>query len=174
MIINSACGSCSSIEQSMPRNWRANLFRRFTSCGMRRCIGASRAPHRHLLSTPKARHVVTQLHQRKAARPGAAPPPDGRAVTCVILLGQTDLGFLVEWCAEKAGLSFQRQADIDAPASDGDARAFVVPGEAVESDGRKEAEPWDLHLAELESKRRYYAGRCNFGSYQVEPPDVLR
>ena len=65
----------------------------------------------------------------------------------------------MEWCAEKAGLSFQRQADVDAPASDGDRCPFVIAGEAVESDGRQEAEPWDLYLAELVMRSRDNLGR---------------
>ncbi len=33
--------------------------------------------------------------------------PDGRGVTGVVLVGESDLEFLVEWCAEKSGLSFR-------------------------------------------------------------------
>ena len=72
----------------------------------------------------------------------------------MILLGQTDLEFLVEWCAEKAGLSFQREADVDAPACDGDPLAFVIAGEAVRETAAPGEESWDLHLAELVVRSR--------------------
>ena len=65
----------------------------------------------------------------------------------------------MEWCAEKAGLSSQRQADVDAPASDGDPCPFVIAGEAVKRAARPQDEPWDLHLAELVMRSRDNLGR---------------
>jgi DNA-binding MarR family transcriptional regulator len=79
----------------------------------------------------------------------AAPPPAGRGITSVHLVGQTDLEFLVEWCAEKAGLHFSHQTDVDSPPTGAQPDAFVVAGEAVPRKTRPEDEPWDLHLAEL-------------------------
>ena len=38
-------------------------------------------------------------------RLAAAPPPGGRGATGVVLVGESDLEFLVEWCAEKEGLA---------------------------------------------------------------------
>ena len=79
----------------------------------------------------------------------AAPPPSGRGITSVHLVGQTDLEFLVEWCAEKAGLHFIHQADVDSSPAGAQPDAFVIAGEAVPRKTRPEDEPWDLHLAEL-------------------------
>ena len=83
----------------------------------------------------------------------AAPPPDGRGITGVVLLGESDLEFLVEWCAEKTGLSFRHQADALSPGRTARpelAGEFVVAGETVRfTVAPGDEPPWDLHLADL-------------------------
>ncbi len=101
----------------------------------------------------------------------AAAAPEGPAADRVVLAGESDLAFLVEWCAEKTGLAFEQVATLDdAPVGDG---AFVVaserlpfaavgpdPGRPHPRDDAAQAElfvvddeqvqpPWDLHLADL-------------------------
>ena len=83
----------------------------------------------------------------------ALPPPDGRGITGVVLVGESDLEFLVEWCAERAGLSFRYQADALSSthgARPDLVREFVVAGETVRFPPASADEaPWDLHLADL-------------------------
>lgn len=90
----------------------------------------------------------------------AAPPPEGRGVTAVVLVGESDLEFLVEWCAEKTGLGFRRQADAlspgrsragsAAPGQSALASEFVVAAETVPvTTGSGDEASWDLHLADL-------------------------
>jgi len=108
----------------------------------------ARRSYRYLRRT--VGHVVRyKEHMLELLAAAAAQPPQGRGITGVVLVGQTDLEFLVEWCAEKAGLSFQRQADVDSLPGAGDPHVFVIAGEAVTRNGQEGGEPWDLHLAEL-------------------------
>ncbi len=99
-------------------------------------------------------HVVRYKERMYEILEAAALPlPEGRGITGVVLVGESDLEFLVEWCAEKAGLSFRHQADALSP---GDAarlelvREFVVAGETVRfTVAPGDEAPWDLHLADL-------------------------
>ena len=51
-------------------------------------------------------HVVRYREElQRTLRRTAAPPPGGRGATGVVLVGESDLEFLVEWCAEKEGLA---------------------------------------------------------------------
>ena len=53
-------------------------------------------------------HVVRYRKELQSTlRRAAAPPPSGRGATGVVLVGESDLEFLVEWCAEKEGLSYR-------------------------------------------------------------------
>jgi DNA-binding MarR family transcriptional regulator len=110
----------------------------------------ARRSYRYLRRT--VGHVVRYKERMlEILQAAAAPPPEGRGVNTVVLVGESDLEFLVEWCAEKAGLSFRRQADALSP---GRSRArsaeFVVAAETVSYTAPGgEAQPWDLHLADL-------------------------
>ena len=81
----------------------------------------------------------------------------GHGITCVVLVGQSDLEFLVEWCAEKAGLSFRLADDLDSvpcERTDGTVPSFIIAGEKVpmaHSSGPnvRPVHHWDLHLANL-------------------------
>ena len=107
----------------------------------------ARRSYRYLRRT--VGHVVRYKERMLAIlEAAAAPPPEGRGVTGVVLAGQSDLEFLVEWCAEKAGLEFRRvragALRFRRPAV---SREFVIAAEGVpmsDDTGR-----WDLHLGEL-------------------------
>ena len=83
----------------------------------------------------------------------ALPPPAGRGITGVVLVGESDLEFLVQWCAQKAGLSFRHQIDALSPGHAAQpelVREFVVAGETVRfTPASGDEAPWDLHLADL-------------------------
>jgi len=88
----------------------------------------------------------------------ALAPPEGTGVTDVVLVGESDLDFVVEWCAERAGLSFRHQIDATSPRSRGPSAAqqplfgeFIVASEQAPRTGADgDGEPgWDLHLADL-------------------------
>ena len=97
----------------------------------------------------------------------ALAPPEGRGVTGVLLVGESDLDFVVEWCAEKSGLTFRHQIDATSPRSRGPSAAIPTPerreaqqplfGEYVIASeqiprkvaGGKGKPAWDLHLADL-------------------------
>ncbi|MFW6292774.1 MAG: MarR family transcriptional regulator [Spirochaetota bacterium] len=75
----------------------------------------------------------------------AAAPPTGPGAERVVLAGESDLAFLVEWCAEKTGLAFEQLDSLDeAEPADG---AFVVASERLPL--APVQPPWDLHLADL-------------------------
>ncbi len=84
----------------------------------------------------------------------AVGPPTGRGITRVVLVGDSDLEFLVEWCVEKAGLEFRRAREIASVRNPKQGTLFVIAGEKVPMihapgpDGRLEHR-WDLHLADL-------------------------
>jgi len=77
----------------------------------------------------------------------ATPPPFGRGVTRVVLVGQSDLEFLVEWCAEKAGLGFELVGSDEVGTVAADA-AFVVASEQVRPVAAHDG-GWDLWLGGL-------------------------
>ena len=76
----------------------------------------------------------------------AAAPPEGKGATEVVLVGESDLEFLVEWCAQKHDLHFRRQTDALPPPS---AAAFVIASEQIAQSRSASEPPWDLHLADL-------------------------
>jgi DNA-binding MarR family transcriptional regulator len=68
-------------------------------------------------------HIVRYKEtMRSVFREAAADPPEGRGATEVVLIGESDLDFLVEWCAAKEGLEFRR---IEGPGK-GDAPAEIL------------------------------------------------
>ena len=132
---------------------------------------AARRSRRYLRRTVK--HVVRYKDSvRNACRHAAAAPPAGRGVTGVVLVGESDLEFIVEWCAAKEGLSFrttahrpphsagdelvicsERHGDFvgaatGSPATD---RSAHTPQQHASAAPPAEESPcwWDLHLAEL-------------------------
>ncbi len=111
----------------------------------------ARRSYRYLRRT--VGHVVRYKERMLEILQAAAPPPELRGITTVVLVGESDLKFLVERCAEKAGLSFRHQADALSPgraARPELAGEFVVAGETVRFTVTPGAEPpWDLHLADL-------------------------
>lgn len=93
-------------------------------------------------------HIVRYKEQlRGIFRQAALKPPEGRGITKVVLVGESDLDFLVEWCTEKEGLGFERVYE-DSGTPEPTAGTILVAGEAM---ARKAiAEPWwDLHLAQV-------------------------
>lgn len=122
-------------------------------------------------------HIVRYKETMRATfREAAADPPEGRGATEVLLIGESDLDFLVEWCAEKEGLDFRRvqgpakgetpaalpaailEAVEEARAASGDdaagglaaEKALLVVGEQLPLAPRGTRGPWwDIHLAEL-------------------------
>ena len=81
----------------------------------------------------------------------ALPPPEGRGVTTVVLVGESDLEFLVEWCAEKAGLAFRAPGSEKVDSGRGFAHEFIVTSEQLlrPVGGADAKTRWDLHLADL-------------------------
>ncbi len=134
---------------------------------------AARRSRRYLKRTMK--HVVRYKDTvRKACRHAAAAPPAGRGVTAVVLVGESDLEFIVEWCAAKEGLAFRTTAQRPArPKTDelvicserhGDSINAALSGPPSAATGSPTSGPsatatappaeespcwWDLHLAEL-------------------------
>ena len=136
---------------------------------------AARRSRRYLKRTMK--HVVRYKDTvRKACRHAAAAPPAGRGVTAVVLVGESDLEFIVEWCAAKEGLAFRTTAQRPARPKDDElvicserhgesihaapgAPPSAAPGlhasgpaaTATATATPAEESPcwWDLHLAEL-------------------------
>ena len=126
------------------------------------------------------KHVVRYKDTvRKACRHAAAAPPAGRGVTAVVLVGESDLEFIVEWCAAKEGLAFRTTAQRPAqPKTDelvicserhgefeGAASRSPTSGLPATVPPAQEPQPkvsappgeespcwWDLHLAELAAK----------------------
>lgn len=83
----------------------------------------------------------------------AKPEPEGRAVKTVVLVGESDLDFVVEWCAEKCGLGFTSvdAAQIDAVTIDR-SQSFLIMGLLdARPDEPTSPEPWaaQLDLASL-------------------------
>ena len=129
---------------------------------------AARRSRRYLKRTMK--HVVRYKDTvRKACRHAAAAPPAGRGVTAVVLVGESDLEFIVEWCAAKEGLAFRTTAQRPAkPKTDelvicserhgefvGAATGSPASGPAATATATPAEESpcwWDLHLAELAAK----------------------
>ena len=137
---------------------------------------AARRSRRYLERTMK--HVMRYKDTvRKACRHAAAAPPAGRGVTAVVLVGESDLEFIVEWCAAKEGLAFRTTAQRPAkPKTDELVICSERHGEYVgastgappnASTGSPASGPaatatappaeespcwWDLHLAELAAK----------------------
>ena len=90
------------------------------------------------LSLGMTNAILKRLH-------AAASHGPGRPVTSVILAGESDLEFVVEWCAQKEGLAFRKVAALDGDSARGEGESvFVVAAESLplESD-------CDLHLARL-------------------------
>jgi DNA-binding MarR family transcriptional regulator len=107
----------------------------------------ARRSYRYLRRT--VGHVVRYKEQMlRIMQQEAAAPPKGHGITCVVLVGDSDLEFLVEWCSEKAGLSFRRQADGLSSGRSRD-RELVIAGERVPPPEPGDELPWDLHLADL-------------------------
>jgi DNA-binding MarR family transcriptional regulator len=86
--------------------------------------------------------------------------PGGLGRTEVVLVGESELDFLVEWCARNVGLAFRRQADAPGagrPAGPHRKTEFVVASNQLQAEIGWGGEPgaagptrwWDLHLAEL-------------------------
>lgn len=108
-------------------------------------------------------HIVRYKERmRTLFREAAADPPEGRGVRTVVLVGESDLDFLVEWCAAKEGLAFRREESSVGPADDagGAPRQGLGQGHgqdpgptllrvAAEQLPLSEDGRWDLHLAEL-------------------------
>ena len=68
----------------------------------------ARRSYRYLRRT--VGHVVRYKERLlEVFRQAALPPPEGKGVKTVVLVGESDLDFVVEWCAEKAGLGFDHQ-----------------------------------------------------------------
>ena len=107
---------------------------------------------------------------RRIIREAVAEPPLGRGATGVVLAGESDLDFLVEWCAEKEGLSFRREKPSELEPNQ--AKHLVVAGEEVpvsavdggSSDDEIEEPWWDLHLGELVLASRESRSRERDGS----------
>ncbi|MFP4409355.1 MAG: MarR family transcriptional regulator [Alkalispirochaetaceae bacterium] len=92
-------------------------------------------------------HIVRYKERmRLLFREAAADPPEGRGAREVILVGESDLDFLVEWCAEKEGLSFGRAELAPEEANHG---WLVVAGEQLPLTPKAILPWWDLHLAEI-------------------------
>jgi DNA-binding MarR family transcriptional regulator len=116
----------------------------------------ARRSYRYLRRT--VGHVVRYKEQMlELMHQQAAAPPAGRGVTSVVLVGDSDLEFLVEWCADKVGLEFRQTgefASVSSPKQTGVSTPFVVAGEKIPliptpgPDGRL-CHAWDLHLADL-------------------------
>ena len=133
---------------------------------------AARRSRRYLKRTIK--HVVRYKDTvRKACRHAAAAPPAGRGVTGVVLVGESDLEFIVEWCAAKEGLAFRTTAQrpaqpgnnelvicserhgesINAPPSAATGSPTSGPSATATAPPAEESPCWwDLHLAELAAK----------------------
>ena len=116
----------------------------------------ARRSYRYLRRT--VGHVVRYKERMlEVLEAAVAAPPEGRGVTAVVLLGESDLEFLVEWCAEKNGLSFHKQADALSPCRTRD--AFVIASEQIALPAAEKADvSWDLHLADLVVQARYATG----------------
>jgi hypothetical protein len=141
---------------------------------VRRTVGHIVRYKDHLLE------ILLESRRGTPSRPGC----DG-----VVLVGASDLDFLVEWCAGKAGLSFRRSPGPNRPLSgpEGARRVeFVIAGEglvvretATGNPGREERTPWwDLHIADLISgdltsgasvPRRTVTGRRSAGPLRGAP-----
>jgi DNA-binding MarR family transcriptional regulator len=90
-------------------------------------------------------HIVRYKERMRGIfRQAAAEPPEGRGVREVLLVGESDLDFLVEWCAEKEGLSFLR---AETAPNDADETLLTVAGEQQPLAAGQQW--WDLHLAEI-------------------------
>lgn len=115
-------------------------------------------------------HIVRYKERMRGIfREAALEPPEGRGVTEVVLVGRSDLDFLVEWCAAKEGLSFRRAEAAPDQETPPEAVAttrpnggagLVVAGEqmpltpgademSADEPNQETAPWWDLHLAEL-------------------------
>ncbi|MFP4115319.1 MAG: MarR family transcriptional regulator [Spirochaetota bacterium] len=102
----------------------------------------ARRSYRYLRRT--VGHVVRYKEAiRGLLHEAALAPPAGRGVTRVVVVGESDLEFLVEWCAEKEGLGFSVVADPGTVRPGGE--VFVVASERL----AMAPVGWDLHLAEL-------------------------
>jgi len=111
---------------------------------------AARRSRRYLKRT--ITHVVHYKDTvRKACRHAAAAPPAGRGVTGVVLVGESDLEFIVEWCAAKEGLAFRTTAKRPPhPTNDELVICSERHGELINAAPAEEWPYWwDLHLAEL-------------------------
>jgi predicted transcriptional regulator len=118
----------------------------------------ARRSYRYLRRT--VGHVVRYKERLWELLNAAAAPDSPTPATGVVLAGTSDIDFVVEWCAGKAGLPFRR-VDCSAGGPDGadgaDCRALANDGEFVVA---AESLPidcsCDLHLAKLvfEAKRR--------------------
>ena len=116
----------------------------------------ARRSYRYLRRT--VGHVVRYKEQiLKILQHEAVAPPVGRGITRVVLVGDSDLGFLVEWCAEKAGLEFRQARDLASvwhSKRRSPSDPYVIAGEKVpmihtpDPEGRPE-HAWDLHLSDL-------------------------
>lgn len=113
----------------------------------------ARRSYRYLRRT--VGHVVRYKERLLEVLTDAAlPPPDGRGAQRVVLVGESDLEFLVEWCAEKAGMEFQHCPEVAEPPTLRNARpCFVVASERVPNESppsdSEAGHPWDLHLSDL-------------------------
>ena len=106
----------------------------------------ARRSYRYLRRT--VGHVVRYKEAiRELLHEAALAKPAGRGVTRVVLAGESDLEFLVEWCADKEGLGFDVVSDAETLTAGGE--VFVVASERVPMPVAGEAAGWDLHLADL-------------------------
>ena len=110
----------------------------------------ARRSYRYLRRT--VGHVVRYKEAiRELLREAALEPPAGRGVTRVVLVGESDLEFLVEWCAEKEGLGFDvAEAETVAPGGE----VFVVASERVAMTPAGAPVRGGLHLAGLVGRAR--------------------
>ena len=95
-------------------------------------------------------HIVRYKQRvRSILREAAGTGAKGSGVGTVLLVGESDLDFLVEWCAEKEGLTFDRVDGIGGvgpSTGTADARRLVV---ASEQYALGDADWSDVHLGRL-------------------------
>jgi len=88
-------------------------------------------------------HVVRYKERLRELLHAAASDRHGVPVSTVVLAGESDLEFVVEWCAEKEGLAFQKISARELSSDTGESQ-FVVASESLPIDNT-----CDLHLAQL-------------------------
>lgn len=82
----------------------------------------------------------------------ALPAPEGRGATAVVLVGESDLDFVVEWCAEKCGLGFAR-AEREATQGVVESSTLLVLGELERELSTSRLDASTISLAEVLLRR---------------------